>query len=92
MSLFRNVFRPARAAQVLGAFLLALALAAGGAGALRASPADNSVTAAIGSAVTTLDPYDASDTLSQAVAKSFYEGLYGFDRNMKRIPVLAESV
>lgn len=29
MSLFRNVFRPARAAQVLGAFLLALALAAG---------------------------------------------------------------
>ena len=46
---------------------------------------------AVQSTFTTLDPYDASDTLSQAVAKSFYEGLYGFDRNMKRIPVLAES-
>lgn len=27
---------------------------------------------------TTLDPYDANDTLSQAVAKSLYQGLFGF--------------
>jgi glutathione transport system substrate-binding protein len=40
-------------------------------------------------AVVTLDPYDANDTISQAVAKSFYEGLYGFDKDMKMIPVLA---
>ena len=40
---------------------------------------------------TTLDPYDASDTLSQNVAKSFYEGLFGFDKDMKLVNVLAES-
>ena len=31
---------------------------------------------AVGSTFTTTDPYDANDTLSQAMAKSFYEGLY----------------
>jgi len=46
---------------------------------------------AVSSTFTTTDPYDANDTLSQAMAKSFYEGLYGFDKDMKMIPVLAES-
>src|SRR5664279_2036919 len=46
---------------------------------------------AVASTFTTTDPYDANDTLSQAMAKSFYEGLFGFDRDMKLIPVLAES-
>jgi glutathione transport system substrate-binding protein len=36
-----------------------------------------------------MDPYDANDTISQAIAKSFYEGLYGFDKDMKMVPVLA---
>lgn len=49
------------------------------------------VVIAVASTFTTLDPYDANDTLSQAVAKSFYQGLYGFDREMKMLPVLAES-
>ncbi|STQ45509.1 Glutathione-binding protein gsiB precursor [Ewingella americana] len=40
---------------------------------------------------TSLDPYDANDTLSQAVAKSFYQGLFGFDKNLKLVNVLAES-
>lgn len=40
---------------------------------------------------TTLDPYDANDTLSQAVAKSFYQGLFGFDKDMKLVNVLADS-
>jgi ABC-type transport system substrate-binding protein len=40
---------------------------------------------------TTLDPYDANDTLSQAVAKSFYQGLFGLDKEMKLQNVLAES-
>ena len=35
------------------------------------------VTLAVASTFTTTDPYDANDTLSQAVAKSFYQGLYG---------------
>ncbi|HSQ81627.1 MAG TPA: glutathione ABC transporter substrate-binding protein GsiB [Casimicrobiaceae bacterium] len=46
---------------------------------------------AVASTFTTTDPYDANDTLSQAMAKSFYEGLFGFDKDMKLIPVLADS-
>src|SRR6476469_2242050 len=46
---------------------------------------------AVASTFTTTDPYDANDTLSQAMAKSFYEGLYGFDKDMKMVPVLAEG-
>ncbi|WP_237761000.1 MULTISPECIES: glutathione ABC transporter substrate-binding protein GsiB [Pantoea] len=46
---------------------------------------------AVGSNFTTLDPYDANDTLSQTVAKSFYQGLYGLDKDLKVEPVLAES-
>jgi len=49
------------------------------------------VTIAVGSNFTSLDPYDANDTLSQAVAKSFYQGLFGFDKNLKLVNVLAES-
>jgi len=49
------------------------------------------VTVAVGSNFTSLDPYGANDTLSQAVAKSFYQGLFGFDKNLKLVNVLAES-
>lgn len=49
------------------------------------------VVVAVQSNFTTTDPYDANDTLSQAVAKSFYQGLYGFDKSLKMVPVLAES-
>lgn len=48
------------------------------------------VVVAVGSNFTTLDPYDANDTLSQAVAKSFYQGLFGLDKEMK-LKTLAES-
>ncbi len=65
--------------------LLAAALAAGPALAAK------DVTFAVASTFTTTDPYDANDTLSQAMAKSFYEGLFGFDKDMKIVPVLAES-
>ena len=61
--------------------------------ALATAPAfaANDVVFAVASTFTTTDPYDANDTLSQAMAKSFYQGLYGFDKDMKMIPVLAES-
>jgi glutathione transport system substrate-binding protein len=61
--------------------------------ALGAGPAlaAKDVTFAVASTFTTTDPYDANDTLSQAMAKSFYEGLFGFDKDMNLIPVLAES-
>jgi glutathione transport system substrate-binding protein len=62
-------------------------------GIAAASPAfaAKDVVFAVASTFTTTDPYDANDTLSQAMAKSFYEGLYGFDKDMKMVPVLAES-
>ena len=46
---------------------------------------------AVASTFTTLDPYDANDTLSQAAAKSFYQGLFGFNKDMKLVNVLATS-
>ncbi len=49
------------------------------------------VVVAVPSTFTTTDPWDANDTLSQAVAKSFYQGLFGFNEKMELQPVLAES-
>ncbi|WP_313121295.1 glutathione ABC transporter substrate-binding protein GsiB, partial [Pantoea septica] len=68
-------------------------LAAGVMSAMAALPAwaAKDAVIAVGSNFTTLDPYDANDTLSQAVAKSFYQGLFGFDKEMKLTNVLAES-
>ena len=57
------------------------------AGATQAAPKE--ITVAIASTFTTLDPYDASDTLSQTASKSFYEGLFTFDKDMKVIDALA---
>lgn len=69
--------------------LLAAALAT----TLAAAPASaaKDVVIAVASNFTSLDPYDANDTLSQTVAKSFYQGLFGFDKDMKLVNVLAES-
>lgn len=71
---------------------LASALAVAGFAAV-AMPAHaaKDVVVAVQSNFTTTDPYDANDTLSQAVAKSFYQGLYGFDKDLKMKPVLADS-
>ena len=68
----------------LMAALLALAAAA-------PALAAKDVVVAVGSNFTTLDPYDANDTLSQAVAKSFYQGLFGLDKEMKVQKVLAKD-
>jgi glutathione transport system substrate-binding protein len=53
--------------------------------------AAKTVTLAVASTFTTMDPYDANDTLSLAVAKSFYQGLFAFDKDMKLVNVLAEG-
>ncbi len=39
----------------------------------------------------TLDPYNTNTTLTTAVTKSFYEGLFEFDKDLKVRNVLAES-
>ena len=59
--------------RMLAAALLALVAAV-------PAHAAKDVVFAVASTFTTTDPYDANDTLSQAMAKSFYEGLFGFDQ------------
>ena len=73
--------------------LMACAAAVGAVGMLAAAPAFAAKDAvmAVYSTFTTLDPYDANDTLSQAATKSFYQGLFGFDKDLKLVNVLAES-
>ncbi|MEI7342972.1 glutathione ABC transporter substrate-binding protein GsiB [Pectobacterium brasiliense] len=68
-------------------------VAAGVTAAMAASPvwAAKDAVIAVGSTFTSLDPYDANDSLSQTVAKSFYQGLFGFDKEMKQVNVLADS-
>jgi glutathione transport system substrate-binding protein len=70
---------------VLGAFALAAQTAT-----ISAHAAGDAIIA-VASTFASLDPYDANDTLSQAAAKSFYQGLFGFDKDMKLVNVLAES-
>ena len=38
-----------------------------------------------------LDPADLNDNLSMSATRTMLQGLYGFDKDMKMIPVLAES-
>jgi glutathione transport system substrate-binding protein len=38
-----------------------------------------------------LDPADLNDNLSMSASRTMLQGLYGFDKDMKIIPVLAES-
>ena len=50
------------------------------------------LTIAVNAGFTTMDPWDATDNLSRTAARSFYESLYTFDKNLKPTPQLAESV
>jgi glutathione transport system substrate-binding protein len=73
----------------------------GGAAALSAAPAimrRASAAEAMGDLVVgvpdnlvTLDPADANNTLDQGVCRLMLEGLFGFDKDMKTVPLLAES-
>lgn len=49
------------------------------------------VTAAMSVDFMTMDPMDTSDTLSGGVQRLIMDGLFGFDDEMKIIPLLAES-
>lgn len=53
--------------------------------------AAKTLTMAIQDNVVGLDPADLNDTLSLSVSRTLYQGLYGFDAEMKIFPVLAES-
>lgn len=73
--------------KALAASLLALLAWACAGSALAAKD----VVLAIGGQPETLDPYNTSTTLTQAVTKSFYQGLFGFDKDLKIQNVLAKS-
>lgn len=68
--------------------------ALGAAAALPALPAHaaaNDLVVGVPDNLTGLDPADVNDTLSQSACRLMFQGLYGFDKDMKLIPVLAES-
>ncbi|OZI24853.1 glutathione ABC transporter substrate-binding protein GsiB [Bordetella genomosp. 7] len=82
-----NRVKPLLRRKTLAASLLALsALTFGG-----AAYAAKDVVLALSSQAETLDPYNTNTTLTTAVTKSFYEGLFEFDKDLKIRPVLAES-
>lgn len=68
-------------------FLLTAAMAATSLSAIAAED----VKVAVASTFTTMDPWDANDTLSQNAVRSFYEGLFRLDKDMKLKNVLALS-
>ncbi|KAB2336622.1 glutathione ABC transporter substrate-binding protein [Cytobacillus depressus] len=49
------------------------------------------ITIAVASDFISMDPHDTNDTLSYSAQKTMLEGLVGFDKDMKVIPVLAEE-
>ncbi|WP_330220441.1 glutathione ABC transporter substrate-binding protein [Neobacillus mesonae] len=51
----------------------------------------NSITIGIKDNLISMDPQDTNDTLSGSIQSTMLEGLVGFDKDMKMIPVLAES-
>ena len=73
----------------------------GGAAGILAAPAiigraaaagpSGDLVVAVPANVVTLDPGDANNTLDQGVCRLFMQGLFGFDRDMKVVPLLAES-
>jgi glutathione transport system substrate-binding protein len=73
--------------KTLAMCLFALSTAAAANGALAAKDA----TLALYVAPDSLDPYNTNSTITTAVTKSFYEGLFRFDKDLKIVPVLAES-
>lgn len=50
-----------------------------------------SLTVAVHANLTGLDPTNINDTLSQTSMRLVYQGLFGFDKDMKLVPLLAES-
>lgn len=73
----------------LRTILLSSALAA--AVILPGSAWAKTLTVAIQNNLTGLDPAVVNDTLSQTSLRLVYQGLFGFDKDMKLIPLLAES-
>jgi glutathione transport system substrate-binding protein len=70
---------------------LALCVAAAFAFAADAALAAKDVVLAVSGQPDSLDPYNTNTTLTQALLKNFYQGLFGFDKDLKIVNVLAEG-
>ncbi|PID44363.1 MAG: glutathione ABC transporter substrate-binding protein GsiB [Proteobacteria bacterium] len=55
------------------------------------SAAGKDIVYASESTAKSLDPHDTSDTYSAAIERAVCQGLMGFDKNLKVVPLLAES-
>jgi len=58
---------------------------------VKATKEGKAITIAVADNFTSMDPHDTNDTLSYSAQKTMLEGLVGFDKDMKVIPVLAEE-
>ena len=86
MNRLSSAFAESRLVGSIAAVMLAAA-----ASGTHAAPLET-LTIAVNTGFTTMDPWDATDNLSRTAARSFYESLYTFDKNLKPTPQLAESV
>ncbi len=68
-----------------------LGLAAATAAGPSHAAGNTDLTVGVPTNLTGLDPADVNDTLSQSACRLMMQGLYGFDKDMNLIPVLAES-
>ena len=73
-------------ALALGSLVLTLGLSTS-----PAAFAAKDVTFAVSLNLETLDPYNTNSTLNQAAGKTYYEGLYEFDQELKLVPKLATA-
>jgi glutathione transport system substrate-binding protein len=74
----------------IGTALFSLTVAAAVSLASPASAAGQ-ITVGVGDNILGLDPTDLNDSVSASASRLFFQGLYGFDRELKLVPVLAES-
>ncbi|WEG12598.1 glutathione ABC transporter substrate-binding protein GsiB [Pullulanibacillus sp. KACC 23026] len=62
-----------------------------GSSAKKVTKNNKDITIGVSDNFVSLDPHDTNDTLSFSAEKTMYEGLVGFDKDMKIVPVLAKS-
>jgi glutathione transport system substrate-binding protein len=81
--------KEARMSRLFSRWMLAAAFAVVG---VSPALAAKDLVIAVDSNMPHLDPANTNDTLSQSVERTMYQGLFGFDKDMKLIPALAEKV
>ncbi|HET7581113.1 MAG TPA: glutathione ABC transporter substrate-binding protein [Bacillales bacterium] len=52
---------------------------------------DNTLTVAVDENFISMDPHDTNDTLSFSAQKTMYQGLFGFNKSMEVVPILAKD-